>query len=413
MQFPPRGGAQSAASLQLVGVEKDEAAKELVLQHKRAKGRVSMSLSGSRHARGLLVLAMIAAGSLGVTAAQRFDGRLSGTFELEPSRGDDPRRAADEATRDLRDRQRDRVYQRLVTRLDPPRTLSIDRRGRTVTIASSSGPRTTFEADGRTQTEQTPNGRTMSTRADIVGDRLEVSTTGNRGSDYLVTFESIDRGDALRVTRRFDSDGLPRPVTVESYYRRVDAAPRWNLYTSDVRRPAVDFAVADGTPVIATLDTPLSTRTSRNGERFSMTVRSPRELEGARIAGVVSQVNRDSSSRRPDLRVNFESIRLPGGRTSEFSAILRSIRTPDGAAVRVDSEGGVRDSGGETEQRVQHGAFGAALGAVIGAIAGGGKGAAVGAVVGGAGGAILPADGRDRLDLERGTEVTLIATAPR
>ena len=385
------------------------------MQHQPVKGGLTMSLTTSRHARGLLVLAIFAAASSGVTAAQRYDGRLSGTFELDSSRSDDPRRAADDATRELPDRQRDRVYQRLLTRLEPPRTLSIDRRGRTVTIASSSGPRTMFDADGRTRDEPAPNGRTMSTRADINGDRLEVSTTGNRGSDYLVTFEPLARGDALRVTRRFDNDDLPRPVTVDSYYRRIDDAPRWNLYVADVRRPVIDDGVvADGTPVIATLDTPLSTRTSHNGERFSMTVRSPRELEGARIDGVISQVNTNSSPRRPvDMRVNFESIRPRGGRTSGFSAILRSIRTPDGDSVRVDSEGGVRDDGGEGEERVQHGAVGAAIGAVIGAIAGGGKGAAVGAVVGGAGGAILPADGRDRLDLERGTEVTMIATSPR
>jgi hypothetical protein len=373
-----------------------------------------MNLTTARCARGLLVLAIFAAASSGVTAAQRYDGRLSGTFELDSSRSDDPRRAADDATRDLPDRQRERVYQRLLTRLEPPRTLSIDRRDRTVTIASSSGPRTMFDADGRTHDEPAPNGRTMSTRADINGDRLEVSTTGNRGSDYVVTFEPLARGDALRITRRFDSDSLPGPVTVHSYYRRVADAPRWNVYAAISRPPAEGFVVADGTPVIATLDTPLSTRTSHNGERFTMTVRSPRELEGARIDGVISQVNTNSSSRRPvDMRVNFESIRLRGGRTSDFSAILRSIRTPDGDSVRVDSEGGVRDDGGEGEERVQHGAVGAAIGAVIGAIAGGGKGAAVGAVVGGAGGAILPPDGRDRLDLERGTEVTMIATAPR
>jgi outer membrane lipoprotein SlyB len=377
-----------------------------------------MSLLHSRLVRVLLIVPILVAAASNVSARQRYssgDGRLSGTFELDSSRGDDPQRAARAATRDLPDRQRDRVYDRLLARLEPPRTLSIDRRDRTVTIASSSGPRTIFEADGRSRREETPNGRPMSTRADISGDRLEVSTTGNRGSDFLVTFEPLNRGEGLRVIRRFDSDELPRPVTVESYYRRVDAAPRWDLYASDDRRfGRDDFAVPDGTRIIATLDTPLSTRTSRNGERFSMTVRSPLELEGARIEGVISQVNTRSSPQRPvDMRVNFEAIRLRGGRTSEFSAMLRSIRTRDGDTIRVDSEGGVREAGTGADEKIQHGAVGAAIGAVIGALAGGGKGAAVGAVVGGAGGAILTADGRDALDLEPGTEVTMIATAPR
>ena len=125
-----------------------------------------MSLRYRRHALGLLAM-MLTAGSLSVAAGQRYvrsDTRLTGTFELENTRGDDPRRAADEATRDLPGPQRDRVYQRLLVRLEPPRTISIDRRGRTVTMASSSGPQTTFDADGRVRSEQTPNGRTMSTR---------------------------------------------------------------------------------------------------------------------------------------------------------------------------------------------------------------------------------------------------------
>jgi hypothetical protein len=57
---------------------------------------------------------------------------------------------------------------------------------------------------------------------------------------------------------------------------------------------------------------------------------------------------------------------------------------------------------------VQRGTIGAALGAVIGAIAGGGKGAVVGAVIGAGGGAgTVIAEGRDQLDLRRGTEVTI------
>jgi hypothetical protein len=377
-----------------------------------------MSMIPLRHALGLLALALFAAGGLGNVAAPRYvsgDVRLSGTYELESTRGDDPQRAADEATRGLREPQRDRVYRRMLARLEPPSTLSIERRGPTVTMASSTGPRTTFDTDGRVRTEQAPNGRTISTHAEIAGERLSVSTNGSRGSDYLVSFEPLGRGDGLRVTRRFDNEELRQPITLQSYYRRVSLEPRWDLYTSDNQEPAgADFVVPDGTRVVATVDTRLSTRASRIGERFTMTVRSPLEFEGARIDGVVSQVNTYSSSRRAvDMRVNFEAIRLRDGRTSEFGAILRSIQTPDGDPVRVDPEGGVRDSGGGADEKIQHGAVGAAIGAVIGAIAGGGKGAAVGAVVGGAGGAILTADGRDALDLEPGTEVTLTATAPR
>lgn len=61
---------------------------------------------------------------------------------------------------------------------------------------------------------------------------------------------------------------------------------------------------------------------------------------------------------------------------------------------------------------MQRGTIGAALGAIIGAIASGGKGAAVGAVIGASGGAgTVIAQGRDQLDLQRGTEVTITSAA--
>ena len=62
---------------------------------------------------------------------------------------------------------------------------------------------------------------------------------------------------------------------------------------------------------------------------------------------------------------------------------------------------------------MERGAIGAALGAIIGAIAGGGKGAAIGAVIGAGGGAgTVIVEGRDRLDLQRGTEVTITSGDP-
>ena len=142
-----------------------------------------------------------------------------------------------------------------------------------------------------------------------------------------------------------------------------------------------------------------------------MTVRSPRQFEGARIDGFVSRVNPyQRSDDGADMVVNFQTIRLRGGQTSEFRAILQTVRTPDGDTVRVDAEGGVRESD-TTDTRIEHGAIGAALGAIIGAVAGGGKGAAIGGLIGGAGGAIL-VEGREHLDLPPGTEVSIIARSP-
>ena len=81
--------------------------------------------------------------------------------------------------------------------------------------------------------------------------------------------------------------------------------------------------------------------------------------------------------------------------------------------VRVDNEGAVRDND-QTKQTVTRTAIGTAVGAIIGAIAGGGKGAAIGAVIGaGAGAGSVYIQGRDDLNLNAGTEVTIRATGPR
>jgi hypothetical protein len=118
-------------------------------------------------------------------------------------------------------------------------------------------------------------------------------------------------------------------------------------------------------------------------------------------------------SGRADMALNFESIRMRNGRTYPFAGVIESIRTVDGETISVDNEGTVEDES-QTEKNVQRGAIGAALGAIIGAITGGGTGAAIGAAIGAGGGAgTVIAQGRDQLDLPRGTELTLISSLSR
>jgi hypothetical protein len=196
-------------------------------------------------------------------------------------------------------------------------------------------------------------------------------------------------------------------VLLQSYYQRACAEPRWDVYSSGPRYGSVDglMAVPDGTRLVATLDTPLSMRTSRSGEPFTMTVRTPGEFQGARIDGIVSRVNayRDTGSNL-DMRVDFQTIELRG-RAFEFGALLTTVRLADGTVIRLNGiDDGRTVTNGDTA--VRSGGIGAAMGAIIGAVVGGGKGAVVGAVVGGAGGIIL-SQGQEQLDLPRGTEVGL------
>ncbi len=392
----------------------------------------------TRRTLALLVLATIASGSATLSAQRgnarghdndRFYFAMSGTYQLEATRGDDPRSAADRATRDLPRWQRDRAYQSLLARLTPPRMMAIDRdhNGRTFTIASSSGPRTSFDIDRREWHERGYRDRDITTHVEYVSDRLSIWTVGDRQTDFNVTFQSIDRGDGLFVTRRLDDDDLRYPVTIRSYYRRIDRDPRWDLYAPvrvvdnsrdrDWRMgpppgggPGGGYGLVEGMRLTAVLDAPLSSKNARGGQKFSMTVAGPREFEGARIDGVIDQVTSAGKDGPANMRLVFDTIHLRNGKDVDFDAAIETVRTPNGATVRVNEVGSVQDKS-KTADTVEKGAVGAALGAVVGAIIGGGKGAAIGAAVGGAGGVIAGQARDEYLDLPRGTEVTMVVAA--
>jgi hypothetical protein len=308
----------------------------------------------------------------------------------------------------------------LLRRLDPPQMLAIDRRGTSVTIASTRAPQINFVADGRDQMETSQGGRQVRVRATLSGDVLTINRTGERANDFTVTFDPSSDGREMLVTRTLYSDRITQPVVVRTYYDRTSDVAELNVYdtnregsnTGDVATGT--FVIPNGTEIVAVLNNDLSTQNVREGERFTMTVRSPGQFDGATIEGSVVSVNRGGRiSGRSDMTLDFDTIRTRDGRSYRFAGILESVRTPNGDVVRVDNEGAVRDSD-QTSKTVQRTAIGTAVGAIIGAIAGGGKGAAIGAVIGaGAGAGSVYVQGPNDLDLTAGTELTVRATGPR
>jgi hypothetical protein len=344
---------------------------------------------------------------------------LNGTFRLNTSRGDDARQAVDAATRNLSAAERQRVYDSLLRRLDPPQMIAIDRRGQAVTIASTRAPQINFTADGREQVETTQSGRTIRVRASFQGDALTITRTGERANDFTVTFDPVDNGRELLVTRTLYTDRVSQPVTVRTYYDRTADTAQLNIYdtnreTGVVGEVAGNFIVPDGTQIVAVLNNELTTQNVQQNDRFTLTVRSPGQYDGATIEGYVASVERSGRiTGRSQMTLDFDTIRLRDGRSYRFAGIMEAVRTPSGDVVRIDNEGAVRESN-QTSKTVQRTAIGTAVGAIIGAIAGGGKGAAIGAVIGaGAGAGSVYVQGRDDLDLDAGTEVTIRATGPR
>jgi hypothetical protein len=347
--------------------------------------------------------------------------RLTGTYRLDPSSSDDANAIADRATRNLPYNQRQQVRDQVMRRLVAPDMLAIERNGSNVTIASSRAPRTTFVANGVENREQLPNGRYSQVVAQLNGDQLTVRSAGNRETDFSVTFDPFDGGQHLRVTRQIWNDQLGQnPVVVQNVYTRTSDVAQWDIYNGSTPygqtgsvAPSGSFIVPDGTMLNATLDTDLSTQTANTGDRFTMTINSPSQFAGAVIEGHIADITRSGRiTGRSTMSLNFDDIRMPDGRTYQFAGFLDTVTTANGETVNVDNEGTVRDRN-QTTQTEERAAIGTAVGAIIGAIAGGGRGAAIGAVLGaGAGAGSVYVQGRNDLNMMRGTSVTIRASAP-
>jgi outer membrane lipoprotein SlyB len=357
--------------------------------------------------------------------------RLTGTFRLDPTQSDNANTVADNATRNLPYADRQRVREQIMRRFDAPEMLAIERSGNNVTIASSRAPQTTFVANAPESREQLPNGGYSRVNAQLTGDRLVVSSAGNRETDFTVTFDPVEGGRRLRVTRQIWNDRLgANPLTVANVYDRTSDVAEWNIYNGTTAgynqngsnqsgtygntTPNGGFIVPDGQMLNARLETDLSTKTASVGDRFTMTVVSPGQFEGATIEGRIASINRSGRvTGRSDMSLNFDTIRTRDGRTYQFAGFVESVRAQNGETVQVDNEGTVRDDSSRGTQTAQRAAIGSAVGAIIGAIAGGGKGAVIGAVLGGGAGAgSVYVQGSEDLNLLSGTEVSIRTSAP-
>lgn len=176
-----------------------------------------------------------------------------------------------------------------------------------------------------------------------------------------------------------------------------------------------------GVIIRATLDTPLSTKTSQVGDRFTATVAEP-VLDnsgqvavpvGTKINGQVSQSEQGKTvavlrgKGRLDLR--FIDMTLPSGQSTPLTATLKQVANTSGSTQTADSEGGVQSStSGKTAAKGV--GIGAGLGTVAGLIFGSAlKGLVIGAIAGG--GYVLATKGKD-VELPANTGLVLSLDQP-
>jgi len=149
------------------------------------------------------------------------------------------------------------------------------------------------------------------------------------------------------------------------------------------------------TEMHAALDTPLSSKTSKGGDRFTSTVTDPVRGSngaviipaGARVEGEVAdaeQTNAIPALRgKSQLSLHFRDIVLPNGQTLPLSATLVSVNNTNGKSARKADDGQVqsgtqgkdvaKDTGAGTDAGEAGLVFGSPLkGLAVGALAGGG-----------------------------------------
>lgn len=343
-----------------------------------------------------------------------FDSNLTGTYRLNVAQSDNVNSVVTNSIRTYPANQRARLERNLENRLKSPEMLAIEKRNNMVTIASSNSAQISFEADGVARNESLPNGRSVKITASTTYDGVSLNYEGDRINDFYVNFIPVN--NQLRVVRRVYLENRNETITVASVYDKVNQSAQWSMVNNgntSGNTSLEDFVVPNNTPLTATLNNPISTQASQNGDRFTLTVNSPSQYDGATIEGRVASAERSGRvSGRANLSLEFDTIRLRNGRTYRFAGIVDKVRMPNGDEIAVNNEGTVRD-GSQTTKTVTRAGIGAAIGAIIGAIAGGGQGAAIGAAVGaGAGAGTVVLQGRDDINLVEGTEFTLTATAP-
>lgn len=169
------------------------------------------------------------------------------------------------------------------------------------------------------------------------------------------------------------------------------------------------IVIPSDTELIIELQDELGTVRSKAGDKFTATVVSPVEIQGATIEGRVDKIQKPGRiTRRSEMSLSFDRIVLSENRWSNFNAVLTEVLPVKGDNVRrVDNEGtAVGKSSVKSDTITVGGATGTGL--VVGAIAGGPVGAAVGAGVGAAFGvgAVVIARGKN-IDLAKNQQLRI------
>lgn len=177
-----------------------------------------------------------------------------------------------------------------------------------------------------------------------------------------------------------------------------------------------ELLIPANTKVSLQLLSPVSTATSKKGDKFNCKVLTPAEFAGAVVEGHVRSVKRSGKANKESkIDLAFDRVTLTDGRAANFGAtvleVFDIVNVKDQG--RADNEGTVKNKSTAVKTSVKRAAVGALIGAVIGGAIAGGQGAAVGAAIGASVGVTttLAMKGPD-LEFKTGTEFTVQTDGP-
>jgi hypothetical protein len=193
--------------------------------------------------------------------------------------------------------------------------------------------------------------------------------------------------------------------------------------------------VGADTVMVIELESPITTRYSREGDRFTAKVLEPAPLAGSVVEGYIGKLERPGKVQgKGEVVLEFQQITFPDGVVEPLQAQVEEVigyergvpraggngplnRAPwewgkkgdrnDDIDAQAGDEGQIEGESSKTRDAATIGGA-AAAGAVIGGVLGGGGGAAVGAVIGGVtgGGAVAASRGHE-IDLEPGARLRI------
>ena len=194
------------------------------------------------------------------------------------------------------------------------------------------------------------------------------------------------------------------------------AAPASNQPANSASGAGADQGIASKVPanteLHATLDTPLSTKTSKPGDRFTATVSQPVSGSsgivipvGSRLEGEVSETDPAKSATalhgKETLNLRFRDIVLPNGQTVPLLSSLVSVNSTNGKTTqKADNE---RGSQGKTVTTDTGSAATSIFGEPL-------KGLAIGSLAGG--GYVLATNGRQQVNLPAQTGIVIRLDQP-